>query len=422
MKKLIFTALCGLAAFSMGAQQANVDQAKKLAGKTDKIGEARTLIKEALQNPETAGKALTLYTAGKIEWDAYDKNSAKQLTNPDGVNPVEMSEELINGYNYFIQVFPLDQLPNEKGEIKPKYTKELQKKIADKRDNFFNAGAILFNEKKFYPEAYEAFMIYGDLPEVKELGNHAPQIPDTLRATSYFNAGISAWYADKLDEAAIAFRKARENNYPQAEACIYELACWQQLEQRDPSREAEAMDKIYAAASAGFEKFGMEKPVFLNNIVNTMVNKNREADALEEVNKAIAIYPENASLYGLRGYVNDRMDKDDDSIADYRKAAAIIEKEYAGVTIDPNDETQNEKLKGDYETLFNAIGKLFRVGQTKWNNIELGDPDIRAKKDDIRTNYFEVSKKLAEMAKTLNPEKEEDINYLLERIDYQLSL
>lgn len=312
-----------------------------------------------------------------------------------------MSKELLNGYNYFMQVFPLDELPNEKGEIKPKYTKELQKKIADKTNNFWEAGANFYSEKQYYPEAYQAFMIFGNMPDQTVLGKQAPLIADTLRAVSFFNAGISAWAADKVDDAALAFAKARENNYQQPEAYIYELACWQNIEQNDSTREQEAVDKIFTAARAGFDKFGMSQPVFLNNMVNTMINKDKENDALAIVNDAISAYPDKASLYGLRGFIYDRMKNEEASEADYRKAA--------------------EMPDIDYETMRNAVTKLLRIGQEKWNNIELGDPNIKAKKDDVRKNYFEVAKKYAEKARTLT-DNPDDMDYLIESIDYQLSL
>ena len=401
MKKLFTLALCGLAFISVSAQKATVEQAKRLIGKTEKIEEARSLIKEALQNPETANQALTYYTAGKIEWDAFDKNAAKQMVNPESVNKVDMSNELLNGYDYFIRVFPLDQVPNEKGEVKPKYTKELQKKISEKNPNFWDAGAVFYGEQMYYPQAYNAFMIAGDMPELEVLGNQRPVVADTTRAIAYFNAGLSAWSANQVDAAALAFRKARENNYTQPQACIYEIACWQNIEQNDSTRENEARDNIFNAAKGGYEKFGMEQPVFLNNMVNSLINRKQENAAVELVNGAISNYPEIASLYGLRAYVYDRMGNEDASVEDYTKAASMN-----GV---------------DYETLRNAVTKLLRVGQEKWNAIELNDPNRRDKQAQIRTQYFESAKKIAEQAKSI-AEDPADMDYLIESIDYTLSL
>ena len=395
--------LCGAVLVGANAQKANVDQAKKLIGKKEKIDEARSLIQQAIQNPETSEQALTYYTAGKIEWDAYDKDALIKMASPDKVNPIEMGNELLNGYNYYIQVFPLDQLPNEKGEVKPKYTKELQKKIAEKQANFWDAGAVFYQEKMGYPQAYNAFMIYAGMPDLEELGQHRPvETPDTMRALAYYYAGLSAWSDNKVDEAAKAFGLARAHNFTEPEAYIYEIAAWQNIAQNDTAREKEAQEAILVASKAGFDKFGMIQPVFINNIANTLINTGRENEALDIANQAIEDNPDVAALYGLRAYIYDRMNNEEASEADYRKAA--------------------EMPDVDFPTMENVVKKLLRVGQERWNDIELGDPDIVAKKNYVRTNYFEAAKKYAEKAKTLTDQDTSDMDYLIESIDYQLSL
>lgn len=403
MKKLMTAALCGLVALGAGAQKANVDQAKKLAGKIDKIEEARALIQQALQNPETANQAETFYIAGKIEMDAYGKNEEHLLLSPDKAqSPLDMANELLNGYNYWIQVFPLDQLPNEKGEVKPKHTKELQGKISGRANDFFQAGGTFYNEKMYYPQAYQAFMIYGDMPDMEVLGKNRPNYPDTIRATAYFNAGLAAWSANEVDKAALAFKRARENNYNDPAAAVYEIASWQNIEQNDSTRGDEAKNAIYAAAKAGYEQFGMDQPVFINNMVNSMINSGQEADAVAIVNDALTKYPDLASLYGLRAFIYDRMNKGNEAEADYRKAAEL-----------PNI---------DYETMRNVVTKLLSVGQQKWSDIDLGDPDAHVKKQDIKSNYFQKAKDYAEKAKGLENANQDDMDYLIERIDYQLNL
>lgn len=394
MKKSILIILCGLVSAGAFAQKANVDNAKKLAGKIDKIEEARSMIQQAMKNPETAQDAQTYYVAGKIEWDAYDALAATQQ------NPVEAGTALLNGYNYYLQVFDLDKLPNQKGQIKPRFTKELQEAIANKNPEFWNAGAMLYGAQKYYPEAYNAFMIFADMPELEVLGKQKPVIADTVRAIAFFNAGISAWGANKLDEAAAAFKKARENNYDGPQATLYEIGSWQNIE-KDSTRMDEARARILEAARYGYETFGMEQPVFLINLVNSIINDNKEAEALELVNQAMQKYPNNSSLYGLRGYVYDRMDNDAAAVEDYRTAANLPD--------------------ANFETLRSAANKLFRVGQHKWNEIELGDPDSRAKKAAIKADYFQVAKDWALKAQGLSDDPS-SMDYLIESIQYQLDL
>lgn len=404
MKKLLSIATCAFAVLAMSAQTSNLEQAKKMIGKADKIEEARQLLKDAMQNPETANSPTTYYLAGKLEWDAYDKSQAIQMVNPDKVNPVEMGKQLLNGYEYFMQVFPLDTLKDKKGAVKPLYTKELQKKIADKKNDFWNAAVVFYNEKMYYPEAYQAFMINGDIPGLEVLDKNRPIVEDTVRAVSYFNAGLSAWGSDQVEDASKAFRKAIENNYNDPQAYIYEIACWQNIEGKDAehNREAEARENIYNAAKAGFEKFGMDQPLFLNNMINSLVNENKMEEALSLINDAIGKYPDKSNLFGLRAYIYDRLENEEASEADYRKAA--------------------EMSDIDYETMNNAVKKLIRIGQEKWNNIELGDPDSRSKKAAVKGNYFETAKKYAEKAKTLPGYQDGDMDYLIENIDYLLSL
>ncbi|MDE6076692.1 MAG: hypothetical protein K2G29_03085, partial [Muribaculaceae bacterium] len=150
MNRFVTLALCVAAVGSMSAQKAVVDQAGKLAGKTDQLSNARNLIKQAMENAETSKDARTYYTAGKIEFDAFDKAEVNKAINPSdpSAQPEVMGEELLNGYKYFLQALPLDSLPDEKGKIKPKYSKDIYSKIAGHANNFFGVGADYFNAKK----------------------------------------------------------------------------------------------------------------------------------------------------------------------------------------------------------------------------------------------------------------------------------
>lgn len=398
MKKVFALALILGTVGSVSAQKTVLDQMKKLAGKTDKIEEARSLIQQAVENPETQNDVLTYYTAGKIEWDAYDKQTMLLAVNPNdqNANPEAMGTELLNGYKWFIKALPLDSLPNAKGEVKPKYSKDIAKRVAAMNEDFFRTGANMFNAKKFYPEAYEAFMIYGDLPKLAFLGKMAPATPDSVRSVAYYNAGLSAWSGNKVREAALAFKKANQAGYAEPESYIYEIACWQNLSQQDSTLIDEAKKNIMEAAQAGYAKFGVAQPLFINNMVNSMITDGKMDEALALNNRLISENPDNAGLYGLRGFIYDRMDNNDASVADYRKAASL-----PGV---------------DFETLKNASKKVFRVGTQLWNEI---DQTNAAERNRIKTEYFEQARDIANKAKSMQPD-DSDLDYVLENINYAL--
>lgn len=398
MKKILTMALCLTAVGSMSAQKDVVDQAAKLSGKIDKIADARALINQAASNAETANDVRTYYVAGKIEYDAFDEAFKKRAINPDdaAVNLVDMANELVNGYNYFLKALPLDSIPNEKGQVKPKNSKDMIGKINGHHADYFNYGGEMFNSKHYYPEAYNAFMIYGDLPTYSWADKAVKAVPDTTRALSYHYAGIAAYSGNQLMDALKAFEKARKAGITDAQNYVYEIACWQNLALRDSTLEDTAKKEIEGIARAGYDSFGISNPLFINNLVNSMLQQNKESDAITLVTDQINSTPDKAFLYGLRGYIYDRKGDNDASLADYRKAASFD--------------------NADIETLKNAAKKVYTAGTEKWNAIEGNQPEAR---QDVKVNYFEAAKSIAERAQAISPD-DHDVNYILENINYAL--
>ncbi|MCH5238892.1 MAG: hypothetical protein J1F38_01590 [Muribaculaceae bacterium] len=401
MKKLMSLMLCIGATTAMFAQVTLVKQAEKLSGKPDKLEEARGLIKQAMANPETKDQAYTYYVAGKIELDAYDNGYKTRMINPgDASASVDaLGQELLGFYNYALQALPLDSLPNEKGQVKPKYSKDLINKIKGHQSDFYSVGADYYNEQKFYPEAYDAFMIYASLPE-KFLGPNNGLITPEQAAAAFFNAGLAANQGGNIDASAEAFKQARLMGYDKPEATIFEIACWQTIAQNDNDRANETMARIKDAAQFGLDNFGMENPIFLNNLINVLVNDNQSDEALAKLNDLIAANPDVANLYGLRGYIYDRLENDDASVADFRKAASLP-------TV-------------DFETLKNASNKLYRVGTSKLNSLEGNSPEINAAREDVKNNYFLQAQKYAEQANLLQP-GDPYIQNILDSIDYAIT-
>lgn len=343
-----------------------------------------------------------IYTEGEAKFNAYDDQYKTSMVNPSAVDPVQMGQELIDGYNLFVKAFPLDQLPDAKGKVKPKYTKKMIDKIKGHANDYFKAGADMFNAQKYYPEAYEGFMIYADMPNQDFMADQKLELPNEDRGTAYFNAGLAAYQGNEIYKSADAFRMARGVGYDDKQAFIYEIACWQTAAQRDSTMVETAKQKIIEVAEEGDAKYGIAEPIFVNNIVNFLVSDNKYDEALAKVDALIAANPDNAGLYGLRGFVYDRQGNDEASVNDYRKSAA---------------------LEGaDYETLKNAGKKIYRVGADKWNSIEGNSSEAQAARQDVKVNYFEASKAIAEKAKAMNQDNSDsDLDYLIENIDYALT-
>lgn len=398
MKKILTIALCLSAAGMMSAQKAVLDQAAKLSGKIDKIADARALIKQAESNSETANNVQTYYVAGKIEFDAFDEAFKKRAINPDdpAVNIVDMGTELVNGYNLFLKALPLDSLPDEKGKVKAKHSKDMISKINGHHNDYFNYAGEMFNAKHYYPEAYNAFMIYGDIPSQPWADKAVKAVPDSMIALAYHYAGIGAFSGNALQDAVSAFQKARKAGIKDPQNYVYEIACWQNLALRDSTLENTAKQEIEKVARDGYDKFGIKNPLFINNLVNSLLQQDKYDDAIALIGSQIEKTDSEPFLYGLRGYVYDRKGADDLSLADYRKAASFD--------------------NADIETLKNAAKKIYTSGTVVWNNIEGNQPE---KRQDVKVNYFEAAKAIAEKAQKLDP-SDSDVQYILDNINYAL--
>lgn len=400
MRKFITLALCAAAVGSVCAQKQNVESAKKLAGKVDKIAEARALINEAMQNSETANQPLTYFVAGKIEYDAYDADNVKSQTVANAkVDSVAMGRELINGYHNMLKALPLDSLPDEKGKIKPKYSKDIAKVFNSHLNDYFNSGAYFFNEKMFYPEAYESFYIFGEIPTLDVMKAAPVTVDPVFPPLAYFNAGLAAYSANEVAKAAEAFRKSRLAGSDDPNAYIYEIASLQTLMQRDSTMTDACNAAIFETAKAGYDKFGAEQPLFINNMLNYLISAGRGDEGLAMLNEEIAKHPESGMLYGLRAYAYDRNGNNDASEADYRKAAAMS--------------------NVDFETLRFAAMKLYRLGTEKLNAIEGRGAEQEAARLAIKKDYFEEAKAICEKALAEKP-GDADILNVLDNVNYAL--
>lgn len=402
MKKVLSLAVCILAVCGgIHAQKKTVDAAQKLAGNPAKIEEARELIAEAMANPETADDARTYYVAGLIEDGLFD-NSYKRLAlnrNDPSVDQNAMYDAVIKSYNYFLKALPLDQKPNEKGQVKPKYTKDMANKIVSHQGDYFDAGSVYFNNKKYYPEAYEAFMLYGNLPEIKELGKALPQIPDSVRATAFFNAGLGAYFGNDVEKSAEAFALARKYNYSKPEAYSYAIACYQNMAQRDSTKVNYAADKIFEVAKEGYAAFGMKEPIFLSNVINTLTFDKKYDEAIEILNKEVASNPENPAIYSLLGFVYDRSGNEEKAEENYRKVVTLP--------------------TAQFDDLKRAARKLATIGTEKYNLIEGNSAEAREKRLEVKTKYFEEALKIAEKANEMKP-NDSGIENIIESMQYNL--
>ena len=400
MKKTFVAALCLLTVGSMFGQKKAVDNAAKLAGKPNKIEEARQLVQSAMENPETSNDARTYNVAGQIEWKNYDNlkgmNALKGINNIDA----DMAQMLLNGLNYYTKALELDKLPDAKGH-RYRFTKDIMSQLAGHDWDFYSAGVNFYNSKEFN-KAYEMLNTSADLPSMQGIPASSTLIPDSTRGQIYYLAGISA-YSSKppmLNKAYDAFGKAVKMKYDEPNLYLFQIACLDALAEGDSAKVAQNYPQKMQLARAGFETFGNRQPNYLSYIVDDFINvQSKPQEALNFLNDAIAKTPDVAKLYSIRGYIKGRMKDDKGYLEDNLKAAQMAD--------------------ADAEVLYDAARASYRYGQALIGTLGITQADAEKRKEYIKT-YLDPATELAlkAKAKDTNGVYTAKIQKLIDDIDY----
>ena len=295
MKRVLLTVALCVAASASFAQKKVVNEAQSIAkGSNADFGEARTLIKGALENPETKDDAKTWYVAGFIEDQQFNAERAKQILGQQPNEPV-MYEALYGILPYFQKAYELDQLPNEKGKVKPKYTKDIKSILSANHLYLFNGGAYYF-DKQEYKKAYDFFNQYVEISELPMFAGTQTAEKDSTFMTVQFYAAAAASLAKDSRLAIAALERAKNTPYRQYD--VYQYLCYEYGEART-AQDSVMLEKTF---EEGMQVFP-DSAFFLNNLINTYIYSNRNEKALEMLNVAIQKNPNDANLYNVMGRV-----------------------------------------------------------------------------------------------------------------------
>ena len=295
MKRVLLTVALCVAASASFAQKKVVNEAQSIAkGSNADFGEARTLIKGALENPETKDDAKTWYVAGFIEDQQFNTERAKQILGQQPNEPV-MYEALYGILPYFQKAYELDQLPNEKGKVKPKYTKDIKSILSANHVYLFNGGAYYF-DKQEYKKAYDFFNQYVEISELPMFEGTQTAEKDSTFMTVQFYAAAAASLAKDSRLAISALERAKNTPYRQYD--VYQYLCYEYGEART-AQDSVMLEKTF---EEGMQVFP-DSIFFLNNLINTYIYSNRNEKALELLNVAIQKTPDDATLYNVMGHV-----------------------------------------------------------------------------------------------------------------------
>lgn len=305
--------------------QKALKQAERLQSNIGKATEARTLIKEALSDSIMANEAKPYYVAGKIETSVY-ADCMKRLSinrNDPNVDRVAMADALISARRNYIKALEHDTTIDTKGKVHTHYSAQIAEWLSLQTPQYYNSGISYLNKKLYYPQAYDAFMIFASSPEDRWYDKNIMEVTDSARAKSYYYAGVMAYNAKQYKISADAFAIARNYKYPLKELLMNEMICYKNMADADTTLLPQAMQHITQLAYDGVKRFGIQPALFLEKYIAGCLWQHNEKNAIATIDSLLPIYPNDSTmLYTRRAELYLALNDSNAAIHDYTHAVS----------------------------------------------------------------------------------------------------
>lgn len=388
---LMLTAILLLGSCNTFAQMKNVRKAKaRLNAETPNLVEAREAIEPALIDSISKKQADTWFTAGKIYYKLFDQEQKKEWAGSRSDGEL-MAQSLSKAYNCFVIADSLDQEPNEKGRVRPKYRKSIVEMVKAIQNGFINSGSYYFKKEDFQ-SAIRMFEYYLDYPNLKfwtdeeRLGYQKDTMIDDIQ----YYCGASASQDGDSETAIKYFTMLLDVYQPQEE--MYQFLIYEYGRLKDTTN----LMELY---KIGVQKFP-ENPFYARSLINEYLNKNDLSEALIWIDKAIEEDSLNATLWDVKG----RIFESKDSVEEAERCFLVA------IKLDPNFEPALGNIGRIYYN--RAVEELDRVNAIRDDRV------YRREKEKMKA-VFEKPLPYMEKAHELNPD-ERDYIIALRGIYYNL--
>jgi len=191
---------------------------------------AREAIKLALNDSTTKNLAETWYVAGLIGNKENEALYQKALLKMP-FDTLVKGKALMESYDYFVQAVKLDQVPDAKGRVKPRYTKDIKGYLKDYytiQQNLIAYGAFQF-EKKNYEGAVKTFEAFLEIPKMPLMNNEL-KMDSTYNMITYYTAAAAA-NAKMHDKAISIYESLKDKKYETKS--VYQSLYQEYVEKKD---------------------------------------------------------------------------------------------------------------------------------------------------------------------------------------------
>lgn len=367
MKKLLFLTMVTIfATTSVFAQKSVVRDAKRSLNSD--LNEARTLIKQATENAETANDAETWKIYGDIGDKAFDNQRTNEMLGKDA-NQQAMYDGLLESYGPYIKADSLGEIPDAKGKVRNKFRKDIQARLKSNHPFYINGG-IFYNDKQQYAKATDFFEAYWNIPTLSMFDNTKDAfVLDSTYQTIKYYAIITAIQAENHDKAISLLKRAANEPFIEnsafQESDIYELMASEYMQMGDTTEYINVLNE-------GANKFPKNN-YFIPNLVNVFIRNGENEKAMEYLDTAIKNDPSNAcDLNSVKGALMAEKGDFEGAENEYKKA----------LTQDPTCERALEAL---------AVNYILQAQNLKEITATISDRKEQLENDKVTIEFYEMS-------------------------------
>ncbi len=288
MKQITLLAFVFIFGLSLGfAQKGKVNSASSSLS-LGKLDNAKEAIDQAITHEDTKDWVRTWFVYGSLyQAIAEDATGLYKKLDSDALN---------KAYDGYLKALELDQKPNKKGKIKPKYTKDIMKKLREPENkalsiklDMLQAGIDFYN-KADYAKAFEAFEKSLNIDKITKL-----EYADT---SIIYNAALCASHSKQYDKAIKYFRQAADLKYGGGN--LY-------LSMANAYRGNKDTTTALKVLQEGIKKYPNDNQMLITDLINHYIFTENTDEALKFLNIALEKDPKNESFHFAKGVMYDKI-------------------------------------------------------------------------------------------------------------------
>jgi tetratricopeptide (TPR) repeat protein len=319
MKKLILSLLLIASVTSVFAQSRNVSRARNLAqAETPNFAEARTLITAALEDPTTKDLANTWFVAGLVGYREMKHltESPQALLNQASIDQNRVGQVVMESLNFFIVADRLDQLPDERGRVRPRHRRDIQRMVTEYyRYNLLQYGDLLV-QRSDYAAALNVLNAFLAIPDLPLMDGTIPK-DAAYYEVMFFTARVASG-ADQPQEAIRMFEQVRNIDIPMESETLLLAHQFLYAEYSDLNDTV----KYVRILKDGMERFPSDT-WFLQSVINHYIGLGELETALKYLETAISNEPNSAEYRRVEGALHEQLGNDERAEAAFKKALEI---------------------------------------------------------------------------------------------------